>query len=269
MSEGEIMEQVKVDCAPVSVHHLPNGDIEQMYRLFEQYYDCVSFETFRKDLLKKDRVIVARNPDSGPIKGFTTLKIMDIEYEMNGKKHYATGVFSGDTIVSPEYWGSRVINGAFAATLLKEKIKRPFSPVYWFLISKGYKTYLLLTNNFLEYYPNKEEATPEHIQKVIDAYATTLYPEAYDRESGLLKFEQSLGQLKSNVAPIDQHLLTTQPKIAFFQFMNPNWLQGDELVCLGVVSWRLFAFYAFKSTCFFFRGLVRRSPSKSSRRQTA
>jgi hypothetical protein len=263
------MEQVKVDCAPVSVVQLANSDIEQMYTLFEQYYDCVSFDTFRKDLLKKDKVIVARSPHSGPIKGFTTLKIMDIEYDLNGKRCHATGVFSGDTIVSPEYWGSRVINGAFAATLLKEKAKHPFSPVYWFLISKGYKTYLLLTNNFLEYYPNKDEGTPEHIQKVIDTYAMTLYPEAYDQESGLLKFEQSLGQLKSSVAPIDQFLVSTQPKIAFFQFMNPDWQQGDELVCLGVVSWRLFAFYALKSTGIFLRKLVKRHPSKTTRRQTA
>ncbi len=104
---------------------------------------------------------------------------------------------------------------------------------------------------------------------MIDTYATALYPEAYDQDSGLLKFEESLGKLKSSVAPIDQHLLTTQPKIAFFQFMNPNWLQGDELVCLGVVSWRLFAYYAYKSTCFFLRKLFKLTPSKASRSQAA
>ncbi|MBX3022042.1 MAG: hypothetical protein KF799_10230 [Bdellovibrionales bacterium] len=241
------MGRVKVDCSAVAVSELAAAEIEQMFALFEKFYDCVSFETFCTDLYKKDRILLARERDTWRIAGFTTLKIMSIDFERGGRKQVATGIFSGDTILAPEYWGCRVLNSAFASLLLKEKMKRPFGDLYWFLISKGYKTYLLLTNNFLEYYPALHARTPAHVQQVMDSYASELYPEAYDKASGLLIFQESLGQLKTSVAPIDGNLMESQPNVAFFQNRNPDWQKGNELVCLGVIDWRLFGYYVVKA----------------------
>lgn len=259
------MGQVKVDCTPISVQQLTASEIKQMFALFEQYYEAVSYEAFCKDLFKKDQVLLAREKSTWAVKGFTTLQILNLDYVKDGRKHHATGIFSGDTIVAPEYWGQRVINGAFASTLLREKMKRPFDELYWFLISKGYKTYLLLTNNFVEYYPRHDKATPAHIQGIIDSYAMELYPQAYDKTTGLLRFEESLGHLKGSVAPITNELLAKHPKIAFFQERNPNWEKGDELVCLGVVNWRLFAGYALKSARYAVRGFLGAPKRKTAR----
>lgn len=253
------MGQVKVDCTPVAVELLAASEIRQMFNLFEQYYDCVSYETFCKDLFKKDQVILAREHSTWAIKGFTTLKFINVTYVQNGRTKTARGLFSGDTIVAPEYWGKRLMNGEFAKVLLREKMKRPFDEFYWFLISKGYKTYLLLTNNFTDYYPRYDKPTPTHIQSILDGYAQTLYPEAYEPSSGLLRFQESLGQLKASVAPIGEDLLRTQPNVAYFQTKNPNWPQGDELVCIGVINWRLFAHYAMKSVRYLARGWTGRA----------
>jgi hypothetical protein len=38
--------------------------------------------------------------------------------------------------------------------IIKLRVKYPFNEFYWLLISKGYKTYLLLANNYYVYYPN-------------------------------------------------------------------------------------------------------------------
>lgn len=257
------MAKAKIECMTLAIDELTAEEVRQMYHLFEQYYDAVSFETFTRDLYKKDKVLVARDHEKGKFAGFTTVKIMKVPFEWNGRTKYATGIFSGDTIVSPEYWGQRIMNAAFAAMVFKEKCKRPFSPLYWFLISKGYKTYLLLTNNFDEYYPNLNVPTPPKIQKIIDSYATQLYPENYDPEAGLLRFEQSQGNLKNTVAPIDDELMDSQPNVAFFQAKNPDWQKGNELVCLGVVDWPLFAGQVAKEIRHVARLVLGRSKAKT------
>lgn len=241
------MAKSKVGCKPIRVDRLTKTDITQMYNLFERYYECISFTVFEQDMKKKDKVILMREHQTGVIKGFTTVKMMTFTVTKNGRTKQVRGVFSGDTIVAKEYWGQKVLNSAFATMLMQEKLKNPFSEFYWCLISKGYKTYLLLTNNFVDYYPRHEEQNPSHVQEVIDAYASELYPESYDPSCGLLRFEQSMGQLKSNVAPIDAELLNSHPNISYFQNKNPNWQQGDELVCLGVINWALFGKYFRKS----------------------
>jgi len=45
---------------------------------------------------------------------------------------------------------------AFAKHLLLAKIRTPGRRVYWFLISKGYKTYLLLARTFLGFLPRRD-----------------------------------------------------------------------------------------------------------------
>lgn len=241
------MGLLKTECNAVCVKTLTDLDIQQMYQLFEHYYECISFETFQTDLSKKDKVILMREKVSKKIRGFSTVKKMTFEVNKNGRVKRVQGFFSGDTIVAREYWGQKAINGVFAKLLIKEKLKNPFTDFYWFLISKGYKTYLLLTNNFTDYYPRFDRPNLPHIQEVLDSYATALYPEAYDQKSGVLRFETSMGQLKSNVAPINAELLGTHPNISFFQRKNPHWQKGDELVCLGVVNWSLFGKYFLKS----------------------
>ena len=64
------------------------------------------------------------------------------------------------------------------------RLKNPFTPVWWFLISKGYKTYLLLANNFINYYPRYELPTPPLYKDLIGQSALKLYPENYDQHSG-------------------------------------------------------------------------------------
>ncbi len=234
-------DKIKTNKSIVKISELSHADIRQMYTLFESYYECVNFDNFVKDLKKKDGVVLIRTAGMEIIKGFSTYKLMSFTVNKNGKPTQAEGIFSGDTIVAKELWGQRVLNNAFSSLLIREKLKRPFSDFYWLLISKGYKTYLQLTNNFVGYYPRYDRSTPQHIQAVIDGYAGELYPEFYDQQSGVLRFPQSQGQLKAHVTPIDAKLIARLPNIEFFQKRNPNWQNGDELVCVGVVDWRLFA----------------------------
>lgn len=213
-----------------------------MWRLFRRYYTEVERSTFERDLDDKDVVIVLRDSGDGTIQGFSTLKVY--EREILGRR--ITAIFSGDTVVDTAYWGQSALHWTFLRFLVQVKLRRPLTPVYWFLISKGYKTYLLMSNNFAEHYPRHEQPTPPAEQEVLDAFATALFPADYDPARGLIAFQDSLGHLKGGVAGITTEMLEN-PRIRYFQQRNPTWRAGTELACIARMTWSMPIYYTLKA----------------------
>lgn len=268
----------------VDVADVPDSQLQQMYGIFERYYDNVSWPSFRKDFREKSRVILLFDRRTGLLQGFTTLKTF--RSVVRGEE--VAGLFSGDTVVEREYWGQPALRATFFKAmlvtwwenLLESRGRRPF---YWFLISKGYKTYLLLTNNFHTHWPRYNVPMPEREREIMRTFANSLYPgrvneralkpfgsEAH-RPAGkalVLPFDQGAPCLREEVAPI-RHDLLTNPKIRFFQIANPGWEEGHELCCLAPISptifvhfiWRLFYSTAKRSFGF---GRSRRTKSASA-----
>lgn len=217
----------------VFVSQISECDKKVMFELFQNYYENNNFEKFCSDLSKKERVIIIRDNQRKIIRGFSTLQ--KIELNQFGKK--IIGLFSGDTVIDSNYWGGTALSVEFFKNVVFEKIKNPTSEVYWFLISKGYKTYLLLANNFKNYYPRYDQPTPVTIKNVIKSFANHIYDEdLYDEQTMILKCAFKFDRLKSNVAPISKEMALLNPKIDFFQKSNPNWNNGDELCCVGKID---------------------------------
>lgn len=206
--------------------------IGDMFKLFSKYYDGVHLEQFRSDLKNKKKVIVIRNK-AGQICGFSTLTTFKITHNHREK----LCIYSGDTIIDKSYWGTSALTIEFLKNIIAEKLKHPFTDVWWFLISKGYKTYLLMANNFHDYYPCYHKETPAAEAYLLKTLSNKVYPGHYNEKTGLITFEdQSHDKLKDYVAPITEQMCKENPKISFFNFKNPNWEQGDELACIGKVS---------------------------------
>lgn len=215
----------------VSIDSLTPSDEKAMFSVFEKYYANINFASFTTDLHKKDDVILLLDRADKTIKGFSTIMNYTFKDEVSGKE--VRGVFSGDTILDEEYWGGTTLQTAFALYMCKKKLQRPFSPYYWFLICKGYKTYLLLVKNVPDHYPRFSKETPLKVKKIMDAFASSLYPESYDAGKGLIDFKSEHDCLKNGVAPITKEMMEETPAIGFFAKANPTWNRGTELVCLG------------------------------------
>src|SRR6185503_16483836 len=168
--------------AIVSIGQLTPQDKARMLQLMQAYYDSVTERQFLEDLSKKDAVILLKDR-TGEIQGFSTLATVRVK--LDGKTLRA--IFSGDTVIDKQYWGQRALGKAFLRYLFIEKLKSPFEPLYWLLISKGYKTYLMMANNFSEYYPRFEQSTPARARRMLDAFYSTLYPDRYDSKTGLIE----------------------------------------------------------------------------------
>jgi hypothetical protein len=219
---------MKLKASTISIDKLTKVERTQLLELFVKYYDNVTPDNFYLDLDKKDRIILLRDKHTKKIKGFSTIK--KIHVETGGRDIYA--LFSGDTIIDSDYWGQAALGVEFVKNLMRIKLNHPTHEVYWFLISKGFKTYLLLAKNFKNFYPRYNIVTPPEMRALIEKLAMQIYPEHFDRQTQIIKVGGVLYKLKKQIAPIGERERQI-PDINFFDQMNPNWQQGDELCCIG------------------------------------
>lgn len=222
----------KLHSKTIRISSLRESQIVEMFKLFEIFYENVSFERFKSDLLAKTRVIIMLD-DQKRIQGFSTL--FDFDFPHHGKNYRI--LYSGDTIIAPDYWGTSALTMEFLKNMILLKAKYPTRPVWWFLISKGYKTYLLLANNFLNYYPRYDKKTPEEHRSLIEGLSEKLYPGKFNRDTGVIEFQaEEHEHLKDSIAEITDELKEKYPKIRFFGERNPEWKKGNELACVGEVD---------------------------------
>ena len=222
---------------------LSNQDKERMYHLMTKYYDNMTWEQFLEDLSQKQNIIIMRDTINRQIQGFST--ILKIDREIDGKR--IRGIFSGDTIVEKKYWGQRVLGKTFGTYCFMQKLKNPFRPFYWFLISKGYKTYLLMANNCSHHFPHFSRPTPTRVQKILDTVYGELYPNYFNKETGLIKFKYEACHLKQGIAEPTAKLLQQNPRARFFALKNPEWQKGTELACVADMKFRTVLLYPVKS----------------------
>lgn len=235
------MSRSSLSATVIPVSRLDPEDLDAMWSLFVSYYDCVDRDTFEKDLRGKTDVILLRCRKEGSINGFST--ITAFEEVVRGRR--VVGVFSGDTIVDRAFWNQTALQRAFLSYVMRIKLRRPHLSVYWFLISKGYRTYLLMARNFPEHWPRCDRPTPAWPKAVIDAFARRRFPHAWRPDLGVLRFDEPLGRLREAVAPIDDRARELC-EVRFFEEMNPRHEHGDELCCIGKVDVRLWVRYMTK-----------------------
>jgi hypothetical protein len=232
--EGEISPE-KLRARIHTVAELDDLTREAMWQLFTRYYAEVSRAAFFGDLDRKQHAIVLRTRSDGVLRGFSTLQV----YQRVVQGRRLGVVFSGDTIVDGRFWGQTALQRAFFWFTLRHKLTHPHLPVFWFLISKGYKTYLLLARNFPEHWPRRDRPTPAWPRAVIDSLAQEKFGEDWDAGAGVVRFASCPGRLKGDAAPIDDEVRDRCPEARFFEAQNPGHASGDELCCLGRIGPRL------------------------------
>jgi len=208
-----------------------------MWQVFESVYSHVSWERFNDDLDHKDHVILLQ--DEGEIRGFSTVTVDRVD--LRGRS--VVSIFSGDTVIEPSYRGQTALQWAFFRYIVATKLRNPNKLVVWFLISKGYKTYLLLSRNFTTYFPRRDHPTPPWAEELIRQLATQRFGDALDPTSLVLRFGEDADRLRATAAPIAGQ---TDPDIRFFAAHNPGHAQGEELCCVGVVNSHLMLAYPAK-----------------------
>ncbi len=199
--------------------------IQNMFNLFRDYYEA-DFDNFQQDLSNKNWVILLRDTEAGSIQGFSTLAF----YKSITKGGEIGVVYSGDTIIRPAYWGTPELPRAWIKTVLEIGNELP-NPLYWLLISSGYKTYRFLTVFYKEFFPRYDQPTPPEIQALIHHLAHERFGSEYDPQLGIVRFTSGATPLREGVSVATERRMK-DPHVAFFVNKNKGYAEGDELVCL-------------------------------------
>lgn len=231
----------KLGAVRVPVGDLDRDTIGDMWAVFRSYYADVSRDRFLADLSEKQFVILLKDKGDASLQGFSTIQVL--RRELDGRPYIA--VYSGDTIINQAYWGQTALQGAFYRFLMGLMLRNPLTPLYWFLISKGYKTYLLVSRGCPDHWPRHDRATPDRVLGMIDQLAREKFGDDWKPEKGVLQFAKPAGRLKEGVAPIDVQALA-YPDIRYFAERNPEHERGDELCCLAAINVKLALFYVNK-----------------------
>jgi hypothetical protein len=213
----------------IPLTEISSNEILEMYALFQSHYDQTTYEIFIRDLSNKNWVVILRDAENANIEGFSTLAF----YESTIEGHTVGVVFSGDTIIRKKFWGTPELPKQWIETVLKVG-QELHEPLYWLLISSGYKTYRFLPVFFKEFYPRYDRATPKDYQKIIDQLANERFGEDYHQSAGVVRFSEGATPLAKGVADMKSSRLQDK-HVMFFQEKNPDHACGDELVCVTVI----------------------------------
>jgi hypothetical protein len=217
----------------VAIAELDTPTRDAAFLLFRNAYEGTSRERFEHDLAEKQHVILLHDRASGALKGFSTVLVRAVD----SPRGPATVVFSGDTVIDREYWGQKQLQLAFARLLATLKLRAPLRPLYWFLISKGYRTYLLLANAFPRAVPRDGSADDAALRAILDALAGARYGAQYDAAAGVVRYDTPHERVREGVAPVTDAALANR-HVRFFVARNPEHAAGVELACLADVRLR-------------------------------
>jgi len=207
---------------------LTSADRAEMLALFERYFDGVSETQFAHDLAEKDWVLRIRR--DGRLVGFSTLQLYATE--VAGKR--LNVIYSGDTIMAPEAWGTPVLARSWIALVHSLQALRPQEPWYWLLLSSGFRTYRFLPLFWREFWPRHDAEPTAEPTALLTTLARARFGEHFNAATGIVRFPKPQ-RLRGDVAVIPAGR-ARDPHIRFFLQRNPGHAAGDELVCLTELS---------------------------------
>ena len=226
------MSKKRLTGQTVSLASLSHQDRCRLFEIYFKYFENVTRDIFLQHISHKEHVILLKDKSTLGIKGFSTIK--NLQIELDGETEHA--VFSGDTIIEKDYWGELELGNVFLYYCGKLSAALPAGKrLYWLLISKGYKTYRYLPVYYRHFYPSCERPDAKRFRALRDGFAGALYPDEFDRNTGLITFQNRIGNLRQGVGDITPFRLQN-PHVAFFNQLNPNHKEGIELACVTEIS---------------------------------
>jgi hypothetical protein len=210
----------------VPVSALCSSEREEMWNLYRRFYSGTQRELFERDLAQKDSLLLLHDTDAR-IQGFSTLAVGTTQFDGRPVRF----VFSGDTIIDREHWGSQALAFTWLRYVGELKRERPDLPLYWFLIVKGHRTFRYLPAFAREFYPHWERDTPAHISGLMNQLARERFGAAFDAANGVIRYPESHGHLAEPFAEANERE-AERDDVSFFLRRNAGYRQGDELVCL-------------------------------------
>jgi len=207
----------------------------QLWDLYSSFHST-SFEDFTERWKSLDRVAIFYHRKQGNIIGFIGIRnrsfvIMNEQQKMERVQT----IYFGQVFIQHRFRGKLLVQRTVTSLLFKQKIRRPFSTVYFWTDAISYKPFLIMTNNLAEYYPNPFNKNPAKIDGLIDVIGSTYFSDVYQVDSGtVLKPQYVLNDKSVEITKKDLQ----NPFISFFVNKNPDHIYGTGLIITCPLSFK-------------------------------
>ena len=200
------------------------AQMEEMFQLLAQHFDGVTPEQFARDLAEKNLALLLQRDDR--LVGFST----QLAYTTSFEGESVNVIYSGDTIVTPEAWGTTALPRAWVAGVDALRATLPPGRCFWLLLTSGFRTYRFLPVFWREFFPRFDMPTPPEAQRLLDQLAKERFGTQFDSRAGVVRFShpQRLRAGLEGIPPGRER----DPHTTFFLARNPGHANGDELACL-------------------------------------
>jgi hypothetical protein len=196
-----------------------------MFQLLGENFDGVIFSQFLRDLDEKNWIILFQHRER--LLGFSTV----LAYETRFEELPVSVIYSGDTIVSPEAWGTTKLFRAWISAVHQIRRRYLRGPFFWLLLTSGFRTYRLLPLFWREFFPGLLPLENTVLPRLMKHLASEKFGHQFDASSGIVRLD-SPQRLGLGLSQIPEGRLSN-PHIQFFLERNPGHWQGDELVSIA------------------------------------
>jgi hypothetical protein len=214
---GRIVEIAMVDV----------GMRDRMFALLASHFVGAERATFERDLDEKSIAMLLVD-DGGTLRGFSTMVV----YESHAAGRPIWVVYSGDTIVDRNFWGTPALARTWVRAVRRLAPSNAHE-VYWLLLTSGFRTYRFLPVFFREFVPCYDRATSTEAG-LLSTLARERFGSQYDEATGIARLARPQ-VLAPDLITLPSGRLT-DPHVAYFLTRNPGFVNGDELACLSRID---------------------------------
>jgi len=206
-----------------ATQRLTDSDREALWQLYQRTFDAER-SAFTASVAKANEILRFYDAHSGALVGMTLVRAWAHEHE--GRK--VRILWTGAVCIEPAYRGQNAVQQSGLWRLARERLRHPFTQVWWFWDTFSFKSYLMCPRNLAQYTPKRGEAAGPWEQRLLDQLCRSQAGAAYDERAKVLR---STGKkLRPGVAdlPSDHPDVHAQ----FFLQQNPGHAEGDRLPVL-------------------------------------
>lgn len=217
-----------IDIALRRSDSLTSRELDEIWAVTDRYVET-DRAIYEKKLRELPKVGLWRTR-SGVLVGLVSLDVYRVDWE--GRRSVV--FFTSSVVIDERFRGRNLVLRTGLRAYMREKLRRPWQPAYWFFDTFSYKSYLLSPRNLAEFWPRRDVPTPPDVAQLIDMLARRRYGDAWSPATGVVR-RTGHKRLRPTTAPIDE-LHLSDPDVRFFEAANPGHRDGDMLVCLVPLS---------------------------------
>lgn len=213
----------------VPITALTSSEWDEVWAFASRYTES-SREAFERSVRGKKLFVFLRDRSTRALAGIGAVDVLTITID----DREVVVIFPGNTLVDERYRGQNLIQAEGFRQYLKARLRHPLRPVFLVYDTFSYKSYLMLSRNFREYWPRPDQTTPPFEDGLIQEVARRRYGENWDGARGVARGDGR--RLKDWVAPAAEAL--SEPAVRFFVEKNPGYDRGDVLLVMAPLTVR-------------------------------